>query len=89
MILYIGVTRETVEITDPSDAIAPTFIIKVIRETIYDRLRSSRDTSHVDQIDSESTHPIVSDHSRSPSRFQLGNRHPRKINDYPRTNISL
>ena len=44
MILYIRVTQETMDITDPSDTIIPTDIIKAISETAQNRLVVSKYT---------------------------------------------
>ena len=59
MILHIGVTQETMEITDPNNTMIPTDIVTFISKMIQDRLIASRDTNHEAQIDSEKTHAIV------------------------------
>ena len=46
MILYMEVTHETTEITDPKDAINYIDIIKVISEIAHDQLVAFKDTNH-------------------------------------------
>ena len=59
MILLMGVTQETIYITDPNDAIIPKGTIKVTRYIAHDRLIACRDMSYEAPFCSETTHAII------------------------------